>query len=533
MAAVVGRSANPLYEPYNPRVALTVGELLKTSSLPLARLTGRKGLTNPIRWVHVSELEDPAPFLKGGELLLTVGLGIGSTAAKQRAYVRRLIDAGLSGLGIGAGFAFKHSPKALVAEAEKAGFPVFEVPYETPFIAITEVVFTRLVAEQYDLLSRSLEAEHALTRSVLDGKGIDGIVAALTAETGGWALLLDLHGQPLAASPRSASQGAERLWAELQGSNPNGSRFSLSVMDRGNHVAIQPVTSQGRIDAYLALGKRDALTQFDRVVSAHALALIALELSKVRAVSDAERRLKGDVLDRILSGDMGEPEARRALERVGFDLFRPLAAVAMSSPGATPDALASAAEEVLEHEPGPLVVSARASHTLVIAQPPSNGYLTTFRSKLAERLGEPVRAGAGNPATFDRLPQAAREAGYALQVCETERRDEAEFADLGTYQLLLSLQDPEALRTFAASVLGPIDAYDERHGGHLIPSLRAFLERNARWEAAANDLYVHRHTLRYRMRKIEELTRRDLANARDRMELFLALRARDLLATAD
>jgi purine catabolism regulator len=169
----------------------------------------------------------------------------------------------------------------------------------------------------------------------------------------------------------------------------------------------------------------------------------------------------------------------------------------------------------------------------VIAQPASSGYLAEFRSKVAARLSGPVRAGAGNPTTFDRLSQAAREARYALQVCETERRDEAEFADLGTYQLLLSLQDPEALRTFAASVLGPIDAYDERHGGHLIPSLRAFLERNARWEAAANDLYVHRHTLRYRMRKIEELTHRELTNARDRMELFLALRARDLLTTTN
>ena len=520
-------------EPYNPPVALTVGELLKVSSLPLVPLTGRKGLTNPIRWAHVSELEDPAPFLKGGELLLTVGLGIGATAAKQRAYVRRLIDAGLAGLGIGAGFAFKHPPKALVAEAEKASFPVFEVPYETPFIAITEVVFTRLVAEQYDLLSRSLDAEHTLTRSVLDGKGLAGIMAALTAATGGWAVLLDLHGQALVASPKTAAQSAGRLWGELQDSNPENGRFSLSVMDRGSHVAIQPVTSQGRTDAYLALGKKEALSHFDRVVSAHALALVALELSKVRAVSETERRLKGDVLERILAGEMDEAEARRSLRRVGFDLFRPLAAVALSSSVTAPAALADAAEEALAREPGPLVVSARPTHVLIIAQPASAAYLAEFRSRVGAWLEGPVRAGAGNPATFERLAQSAREARYALQVCETERRDEAQFADLGTYQLLLSLQDPEALGTFAASVLGPIDAYDERHGGHLIPSLRAFLERNARWEAAANDLYVHRHTLRYRMRKIEELTNRDLASARDRMELFLALRARDLLATAE
>ena len=71
------------------------------------------------------------------------------------------------------------------------------------------------------------------------------------------------------------------------------------------------------------------------------------------------------------------------------------------------------------------------------------------------------------------------------------------------------------------------------HGGELIPSLRAFLDRNARWETAAEELFVHRHTLRYRMRKVEELTGRDLASARDRMEFFLAIRARELLASSD
>src|ERR671923_44048 len=67
-------------------------------------------------------------------------------------------------------------------------------------------------------------------------------------------------------------------------------------------------------------------------------------------------------------------------------------------------------------------------------------------------------------------------------------------------------------------------------GGELEASLRAFLEHNARWETAAAELFVHRHTLRYRMRKVEELTGRDLSTPHDRMEFWLAIRARDLLA---
>ena len=91
------------------------------------------------------------------------------------------------------------------------------------------------------------------------------------------------------------------------------------------------------------------------------------------------------------------------------------------------------------------------------------------------------------------------------------------------------MTDPEALRAFADAILAPLDAYDERHGGDLTTSLQAFLRHNARWEAASGELFVHRHTLRYRMRKVEELTGRDLTNSFDRMEFWLALRSRDLL----
>src|SRR5438552_3661559 len=83
---------------------------------------------NPIRSVHVSGLEDPTPWLKGGEMLLTVGMGVGTTAARQRAFVGRLTDAGLAGLGFGTGFSFRTVPKALADAAERASFPVFEVP---------------------------------------------------------------------------------------------------------------------------------------------------------------------------------------------------------------------------------------------------------------------------------------------------------------------------------------------------------------------------------------------------------------------
>ena len=105
----------------------------------------------------------------------------------------------------------------------------------------------------------------------------------------------------------------------------------------------------------------------------------------------------------------------------------------------------------------------------------------------------------------------------------------ATFRDLGSFQLLLSLQDSDQLRLFCDSLLGPIEQGEGHYGGELMRSLEVFIECNGQWERAAKQLFCHRHTLRYRIRKIEELTGRDLSRATDRIELWLALRARELV----
>src|ERR671938_2097933 len=114
---------------------LTVGSLL--DELELEPAAGAKSLSNPVRWVHISELEDPTPWLSGGELLLTTGMQL-TDPERQRAYVARLVEHRLAGLGLGTGFAHQRVPEALIAAAEEHGFPLFEVPYEVPFIALTE-----------------------------------------------------------------------------------------------------------------------------------------------------------------------------------------------------------------------------------------------------------------------------------------------------------------------------------------------------------------------------------------------------------
>jgi purine catabolism regulator len=514
-------------------VALTIHDIVGIPGVPLRLLAGERRAGEPVRWVHASELEDPTPWLKGGELILTTGMGIGEGAAKQRAYVRRLVEARVAGLGFGLGFGHDTTPRALVTEAAKHDFPLFEVPYPVPFIAITEAVFTRLLAEQFDTLQRAVDAEHVLTRAVLEGEGIDGIARSLGEVIGGWALLLDLHGLPLASTSRAAILRQEPVWDELRTSRPDGAMFSITLVDRGHHVWVQPVGAQGRVEAFLAVGKPEQPSQVDRIVAGHALSLFAIELAKARAVAEAERRLQGDFFDELARGGIGPADAARGLARFGFPRDATLVVVALEGAGRTVvdlDALSATVTDHLSRMEGGFLVSAHAEGVSVLLAADRAADLDQLVKTLADRMDAELRAGSGSPCVAVDVGRSLREARYALQVCRLEGWTHAGFEDLGSYRLLLSMADPDALRAFADAMLAPLETYDRDHNGELIGSLQAFLQHNARWETAAAQLFVHRHTLRYRMRKVEELTGRDLTSSFDRMEFWLALRARDLQA---
>jgi purine catabolism regulator len=157
------------------------------------------------------------------------------------------------------------------------------------------------------------------------------------------------------------------------------------------------------------------------------------------------------------------------------------------------------------------------------------------RAALAERHGD-VQAAASRVAPSTELRRSFHEARCALDAAALaatngDTEHVASYTDLGSFQLLLSLQDDEALRLYCDSVLGALeDGGNGDYGDELLRSLEVFIEQNGQWERAARELFCHRHTLRYRIRRIEELTGRDLSNARDRIEFWLALRGRELIS---
>ena len=204
-------------------------------------LAGEAGLELPVRWVHISELVDPTPWLSGGELLLTTGMQL-DTPQRQREFVNRLADRQLAGLGFGTGSPTTTVPEPLLEAAAERDFPVFEVPYEVPFIAITEAAFSQLVNEQYAVLRRALAAQERLERIVLSERGLEALAGALATLIGAAVVVFDARGE-LLAQHASAARWTRRRWPTLQprcASAPAGARRGPSCPRSSTAIAAWP-----------------------------------------------------------------------------------------------------------------------------------------------------------------------------------------------------------------------------------------------------------------------------------------------------
>jgi purine catabolism regulator len=474
---------------------LTVRDIASMDQLGITVSGGSAGLAREVRWLHVSELSDPTAWLEGGELLLTTGLGVGDMSSTQRAYVRRLDGHRLAALGFGLGFGFAEVPPAIVEEANRLGFPVLAIPYDTPFIAITKAAFSHLANEQLEDVTRALEVHERLSQAVLDGRGVQALLAILSERLGASVCLVDESGRVV------------------------GERHHGKRLDFDGAVEL-PVVAGGETATLKTIREAAPLTEFDRLVLHHGQTALAFELSRRRAVSAAELRLAGDLLEDLEHDRLDEREIARRVAAFGLDPTRRYAALlAVPENGGSGDALRLAVAGELDARSLVYLSAARRDRASFLVEADAEEDTLELAGRVADN-NKGTRVGIGRPATGAGLGRSLLEARAAL---DSRVDGVASYRDLGSLELLLGLPDA-ALQAYVARVLGPA-AENE----WLIESLTALLESGCRWSEAADALGVHRHTLRYRMERLAEQTGRHPDKPQQRMELWLAVKAAQAL----
>ncbi len=451
-----------------------------------------------MRWVHISEHADPTPWLSGGELLLTTGYNL-PTPAKQRRYVELLAANGLAGLGFGVGFDHKRMPKALKDAAEEHDLPLFEVPYEMPFIAITERAAARLVNEQFGVLERGAHVHERLERLVIEGRGLDEILASTASAIGGAAIVLDRSGRELARSAPARSPTRRRLPSSVPRS-PSTASLPLApfapedgeLTDRALAVPVPGRRGGSAVAWLVVIADRAALGDFERLCARQAAIVVGLELMRERIVRETERRLAGDLLADALGDRLDAEELRGRLRPFGIGAEAAVLVFDLDDPPAAEATLESALADA--GVPALVATSGASGRPLLCAvvDTESTDPLGAARRAREALTGGPghngVRAAASRPAGVGSLRRAFHEARCALEatsLAEGEVPEVASHRDLGAFTLLLALQDDDALRLYSDDLLEPIERTEGEYGGELLRSLEAFIENNGNWERAA------------------------------------------------
>ncbi|MFK4183274.1 PucR family transcriptional regulator [Streptomyces sparsogenes] len=675
----------------------TLASLVHHTALKLSVLAGEDRLETPVRWAHVSELADPVPYMEGGELLLTTAMKLDAEDPEaMRRYVRRLVGAGVVGVGFAVGVNYEEVPAALVAAAKEEGLPLLEVPRRTPFIAISKAVSAAIAADQYRAVTAGFEAQRELTRAAIGAEGPAALLARLAAHVDGWAALYDASGAVVAVAPDWAARRAARLTADVErlrtrpapasavvgggggGGGAGGAAGGGSADGEGSEsaggadaaddaaadrVELQSLGTGRRTRGVLAVGTAAPLGTAERYAVHSAVALLTLTTERSRALQEAEQRLGAALLRMLLAG---EPDHARAVagQLYGGLLDAPFrmlvaeaapgggtqqqpgvvgsgaGAVAASAAGAVAgSAAASAVNTAVSSAAGSAATSAAASiagsagsagsagadgapadgpastappgagradapgaakpggaaarkggrgtakaraavaapavtekaaavdplgsladameaaaarsgeavlvvpdgERLVVLAPDGGaavsvcadhakavesrrGTATRPRDRSAAPQGDDLVIGLSAPAGPTAAAAAYRQAEQALSVARRRGRVLVEHEEVAAGSVLPLLAD-DAVRAFADGMLRALREHDATGRGDLVASLRAWLSRHGQWDAAAADLGVHRHTLRYRMRRVEEILGRSLDDPDVRMELWLALKA--------
>ncbi|QIQ02399.1 PucR family transcriptional regulator [Streptomyces liangshanensis] len=509
----------------------TLASLVQHSALHLTVRAGEDRLRTPVRWAHASELADPVPYMEGGELLLVTATTLDAEDPQaMTTYVRRLVGAGVAGLGFAVGVNYDDVPEALLTAARVEGLPLLEVPRRTPFLAISKAVSAAISADQYRAVTAGFEAQRELTRAALaDGPAV--LLTRLAAYVDGWAALYDATGAVVAAAPEWAARRAARLTADVDRLRERPAPASVVVGHTGHgegaedRVELQSLGTGRRVGGALAVGTGAALGTAERYAVHSAVALLTLTTARSRALQEAEQRLGAAVLTMLLSG---QPDHARSVagELYGGLLdapFRLLIAEPESDstePG-TLEALSDALEAAGARA-GEAVLAVPDGERLAVLAVDGGAVVAS----LSAAAPDDVVIGLSAPTGPIAVGGAYKQAEAALSVARRRGRVLVEHEELAAGSILPLLAD-DAVRAFADGLLRALYEHDAKGRGDLVASLRAWLSRHGQWDAAAADLGVHRHTLRYRMRRVEEILGRSLDDPDVRMELWLSLKTSD------
>lgn len=443
-----------------------------------------------------------------------------------------------SPLNLGVDVAFKRITK-LCTDAE---IPLVLIP---AFGDPSQVADDVRIAFLRELKLSSARLHSALLSLLLD-EGLEGLVEEVSnrlnrpvvVETADFKVLASRN---MGATPASqqrllaeeASKAVRRRFASHE--KLHNQDICLSPLKVGRRLVL-PILLSDSLVGYIAVMVRtnDDLEMIGEYLQAAALAAM-VEFSQRRRDGSVFTVTQQSLLKDLLAGNTLSASDQERLERhYGFDLCDGLLMFAVES-NVTGSTMKSIAEDGF--------ASTEIEGTRVFVVPILEKSGTTWQTE-AQTLIQKIKASGGaaensriqigaarTVQTILDLQEAYREARQALIIGSMVHGDNdfvIGYGELGIKRLLYLMIDHPELERFYEENLAPLEAYDTEWESELVPSLRVYLEQGANLNSAARALFIHRHTLRYRLEQIADILKVDIDSQEVLLNLQIAYLIRDM-----
>ncbi len=494
-------------------MGITVGELVAVPHLRLSVVAGAGGLDREVTWAHSSDLPAPWEWVGHGELLMINGMSFPAEAEQQAGWIARLAEVGVSALAIGEQMFCPELTPALRAESDTLGFPVLSIGFPLPFVAISRAVAEATLLEQSQRLIRTARIYDVLRRTTEAGGSHSTVADALSVELRAAVTVCDRETgaafHPDGPHPSAEVREAVRAAGAGRVALVAGSRSV--ALPSGDVVLLSDIPTHD--EAVLAvLGSTDLAV--DGILLQHSATVAALELSQTRLALEHRRRAGAEAVALLLDGKIDQRAGRRHL------------ADARLNPGACVVAAFADGPEERLHELHLRLWRARVPHMVMIRGSVGHALLSSS-AEAVDVLVDAVGVGglvgvSGILRSVARAPEASREALWALGAARQEGAAVHRFGQPLQLSGATSIEEAQSLVT---QILQPVIDYDAEHQSELFATLTTFLDHRRSWRATADAMHVHRQTVLYRIRQVEKLTGRQLADTESLALVWLALRA--------
>ncbi len=546
-------------------MGITVEEVLRLPAFKGAKLvSGDKGKSNIVKYVDVIEVPDVENWVKEGEMLLTTSFAMKNGIKAQENLIIKLANVKAAALCIKPGRFIDKIPEKVITIAEKLNFPIIELPLEVPYVNIINQVLSQILNKKASAINTINKIHNSLTDIVLQGEGIQSICNKLCELTGYPIAMFSSNSRMIAFSGEQGKIyhliSQSQLTKEFERYNKTDASYTKILEIQGKRFIVTPIIIEKEIYGFIVMfGYSSPEDELKIKALEQGAIVVALELLKEKNIQEIKKRMMKDLFNDLLEGNGSNPDVLKErgqyydwnlnegrqviiLDVEKINTYYREEEQNVKNIQEIKNLFLDTVQITLKKVDSKAIVADKNGRVIVLISIPmgckkslnsvysyTKEIVSNIQKEVTSNLnGMKINIGIGRYyESIENLPRSYKEALEALNLGKkiVGSGKGIHFNDLGIYKLLLDVSDKNQLKDFTLNHLQPLIKQDEQHGTELMATLEAYLRNDKKIYKTAKELFVHRNTVRYRIKKISDILGIDMGDGETLFNIYFSYKA--------